>query len=82
MSSRGSRGREKLNAKKVEAETKAGRYGDGPMMFISLPEVGEAERLSKAECIAAGRYLRVNETKITSPKDLMLLHRAIAAGAA
>ena len=46
-----------------------------------MPEVKEAERLSKAQRIAAGRWLRVDESKITSPKDMMLLHRARAAAA-
>jgi hypothetical protein len=46
-----------------------------------LPEVKEAERLSKAQRIAAGRWLRVDESEITSPKDMMLLHRVRAAAA-
>ena len=50
-------------------------------MFISMSEVREAERITKAERIAAGRYLRVDESKITSPKDMMLLHRVRAAAA-
>jgi hypothetical protein len=41
------------------------------MMFIAMPDVKEAERLSKAQRIAAGRCLRVDETKVTSPKDMM-----------
>jgi hypothetical protein len=51
------------------------------MDFVSLPAAREAERLAKAQRIAAGRWLRVDETKITSPKDMMLLHRARAAAA-
>ena len=51
------------------------------MMFISLPEVREAERLSKVQRLAAGRWLRVDETKVASPKDMMLLHRVRAAAA-
>jgi hypothetical protein len=50
-------------------------------MFISMSEVREAERIAKAERIAAGRYLRVDESKITSPKDMMLLRRVRAAAA-
>ena len=46
-----------------------------------MPEVREAERLSKAQRIAAGRWLRVDESKVTSPKDIMLLHRVRAAAA-
>jgi hypothetical protein len=47
----------------------------------SMPDVREAERIAKAQRIAAGRYLRVDETKIASPKDMMLLHRVKAAAA-
>ena len=50
-------------------------------MFISMPEVREAERMAKAQRIAAGRWLRVDESKVTSPKDMMLLHRVRAAAA-
>jgi hypothetical protein len=51
------------------------------MELISMPDVREAERMAKAQRIAAGRWLRVDETKITSPKDTMLLHRVRAAAA-
>jgi|GEM_PF-6882842 len=51
------------------------------MEFVSLPAAREAERAAKAQRIAAGRWLRVDETKITSPKDMMLLHRVRAAAA-
>jgi hypothetical protein len=50
-------------------------------MFISMPDVKEAERLSKVQRIQAGRWLRVDESKITAPKDMMLLHRVRAAAA-
>ena len=50
-------------------------------MIISMSEAKEADRLAKAQRIAAGRWLRVDETKITSPKDTMLLHRVRAAAA-
>jgi hypothetical protein len=49
------------------------------MEFVSLPDAREAERNAKAQRIAAGRWLRVDETKITSPKDTILVHRVCAA---
>ena len=51
------------------------------MTAVSMSEEKEAERIAKAQRIAAGRYLRVDETKVTSPKDTMLLHRVRAAAA-
>ena len=51
------------------------------MGFHSVHETKEAERLSKTQRIAAGRWLRVDESKIASPKDMMLLHRVRAAAA-
>jgi hypothetical protein len=51
------------------------------MEFVSIPDAREAERAAKAQRIAAGRWLRVDETKVTSPKDVMLLHRVRAAAA-
>ena len=50
-------------------------------MNVSMPEVREAERIAKAQRIAAGKWLRVDESKIASPKDMMLLHRVRAAAA-
>ena len=50
-------------------------------MNVSVAEVKEAERIAKAQRIAAGRYLRPDETKIWSPKDMILLHRVNAAAA-
>ena len=50
-------------------------------MNASMVEVKEAERIAKAERIAAGRWLCVDESKVTSPKDTMLLHRVRAAAA-
>ncbi len=47
--------------------------------MIMLTEAREAERISKAQRIAAGSCLRVDETKVTSPRDMMLLHRVRAA---
>lgn len=49
------------------------------MEFISMSEVKDAERIAKAQRMAAGKWLQVDETKITSPKDMMLLHRVRAA---
>jgi hypothetical protein len=49
------------------------------MEFVSLPAAREAEHFAKAQRIAAGRWLRVDESKISAPKDLMLLHRVRAA---
>jgi hypothetical protein len=51
------------------------------MDFVSIPQAREAERNAKAQRLAAGRWLRVDETKISAPKDLMLLHRVRAAAA-
>ena len=51
------------------------------MEFVSLPDAREAERNAKAQRTAAARWLRVDETKISAPKDLMLLHRVRAAAA-
>ena len=44
-----------------------------------MHETKEAERLSQAQRIAAGRWLLVDESKATSPKDMMLVHRVRAA---
>ena len=51
------------------------------MEFVSLPAAREAEHNARAQRMAAGRWLRVDETKISAPKDLMLLHRVRAAAA-
>ena len=51
------------------------------MEIISIADVREAERLSKVQRIQAGRWLRVDESKITAPRDMMLLHRVKAAAA-
>ena len=50
-------------------------------MIVSMAESREAQRIAKAQRIAAGRWLQVDESKITSPKDMMLLHRVRAAAA-
>ena len=50
-------------------------------MIVSMAESKGAERIAKAQRIAAGRWLQVDESKITSPKDMMLLHRVRAAAA-
>jgi len=49
------------------------------MEFVSLPAAREAEHFAKAQRIAAGRWLRVDESKIAAPNDMMLLHRVRAA---
>ncbi|HEX7895120.1 MAG TPA: hypothetical protein VF447_13075 [Terriglobales bacterium] len=51
------------------------------MEFVSIPDVKEAERLAKAQHLSHASRLRVDESKVTSPKDLMLLHRVRAATA-
>jgi len=51
------------------------------MEFVSLPAAREAEHFATAQRIAAGQWLRVDESKITAPKDTMLLHRVRAAAA-
>jgi hypothetical protein len=51
-------------------------------MFISMSDVKEAERIAKAQRIAAAKWLQVDESKVTSPKDMMFLHRVRAAAAA
>lgn len=50
-------------------------------MYYSVKDVMEAERLCKAERMAAGRWLQVDESKVTSPKDIMLVRRVRAAAA-
>ena len=52
------------------------------MEHHSVVEVKEAERQSKLQRLGFAHLIRVDETKVTSPKDLMLLHRvrAVAAG--
>lgn len=51
-------------------------------MIISMAEAREAERIAKGQRIAAAKWLQVDESKIASPKDMMLLHRFRAAAAA
>ena len=50
-------------------------------MIISVAEATEAERLCKAERMAAGRWLKVDESRVRSPKDMMLVHRVRAVAA-
>jgi hypothetical protein len=50
-------------------------------MFISMSEAIEAGKVAKAQRIAAGRWLRVDESKITSSKDMLLLRGVRAAAA-
>ena len=51
------------------------------MEFHSIVEVKEAERQAKLQRLGFAHLLRVDESKVTSPKDLMLLHRVRAAAA-
>ena len=51
------------------------------MEHHSVVEVKEAERQSKLQRLGFAHMIRVDETKVTSPKDLMLLHRVRAAAA-
>ena len=51
------------------------------MEFHSIVEVKEAERQSKLQRLGFTHLLRVDESKVTSPKDLTLLHRVRAAAA-
>lgn len=51
------------------------------MEFHSMIETKEAERIVKQQRLDAGRWLRVDESKVASPKDIMLLHRVKAAAA-
>ena len=47
--------------------------------FVSIADVREAERFAKAQRTAAAQYLCIDERKINSPKDQMLVHRFRAA---
>ena len=49
------------------------------MEYISMPDVREAERLSKAQRLNNARFLRFDETKCATARDVMLLHRVRAA---
>ena len=51
------------------------------MELHSVVEVKEAERQAKLQRLGFAHLIRVDETKVTSPKDLMLLHRVRAAAA-
>ena len=51
------------------------------MEFHSVVDVREAERFAKWERISHARFFQVGETKVTSPKDVMLLDRFRAAAA-
>jgi len=51
------------------------------MNFISMADVREAERLSKRQRISNARFLRFDETKCATARDVMLLHRVRAAAA-
>lgn len=51
------------------------------MEHHSVVEAREAERLSKAQRLGFAHLIRVDETRATSPKDQMYLHRVRAAAA-
>jgi hypothetical protein len=51
------------------------------MEFHSVVEVKEAERRSKLQRLGFASLIRIDETKATSPKDVMYLHRVRAAAA-
>ena len=51
------------------------------MEIHSVVEVKEAERLSKLQRLGFARYIGIDETKATSPKDQMYLLRVRAAAA-
>ncbi len=46
-----------------------------------MADVREADRLAKQQRLDFARLVRVDETKIASPTDMMLLHRVKAAAA-
>ena len=48
------------------------------MEFHSVVEVKEAERQAKLQRLGFAHLIRVDESKVASPKDLMLLHRVRA----
>jgi hypothetical protein len=51
------------------------------MEHHSVVEVKEAERQSKLQRLGFAHMVRIDETKATSPKDIMYLHRVRAAAA-
>ena len=51
------------------------------MEYISMPDVREAECLSKAQRLNNARYLKFAETKCATARDVMLLHQVRAAAA-
>ena len=51
------------------------------MEHHSVREVQEAERQSKLQRLGFAHMVRVDETKATTPKDVMYLHRVRAAAA-
>jgi hypothetical protein len=57
------------------------RPRQGAYIIISMSEARDAGRVAKAQRIAAGRWCRVDETRDTSPKDMILHHRVRAAAA-
>ncbi len=51
------------------------------MEFYSIKDIAEAERLSKVQRQNNARFLRFDETKCATARDVMLLHRVRAAAA-
>jgi hypothetical protein len=51
------------------------------MEHHSVVEVKEAERQSKLQRLGFAHMIRIDETKATSPADIMYLHRVRAAAA-
>lgn len=49
------------------------------MEFYSIKDVAEAERLSRVQRQNNARFLRFDETKCATARDVMLLHRVRAA---
>jgi hypothetical protein len=47
-------------------------------MNVSMSDLKEAERIAKAQRIAAAKWLQVDESKVTSPKAMMLIHEGLA----
>jgi len=51
------------------------------MEFYSIKDIAEAERLSRVQRQHNARFLRFDETKCATARDVMLLHRVRAAAA-
>jgi len=51
------------------------------MEYYSIKDIAEAERLCKVQRLNNAKFLRFDETKCASARDVMLLHRYRAAAA-